>query len=511
VQPSAVPQSVAEKQLCPPQALSPWVGGLLTAAGIALLLLFLWIAFGRRQQKYDAADKKAGAGPALLAGLPILAALGLALVPFAPDLCDGKWIPVDELAVALMVGGGFLGFLYGLPVVDPEALKKAAATAGTFTRPSTKLETVTDQLVVVATGGVITFALTEGGKFSEFFIWASGLPPGSASQLLGVGILLYFGPIGFVLAYSLTATVGALAFKEAQKALVEAATIVNTFPPFPDLPSEPSPEQIAAAKTIAACDYSSLTTSTDKAAWARAQTVLMNYPEARRAYAEVIAHDTRNASLLVDFAVTIYNDPTIDDIPHVVSLLNEAKAITGAQPPVLLQKRMLALQAVTGLYQPGGYERTIVVVNDWITGPTPTTDFARFYRACAFGQLYESCAPGASPVQGPYVMLGPEDERLLKSIVRSDVEITVAVAKERARNQVRMVIDPTSPLRIQPKDKFLQMLGADDPELCALVDIRTPPPPPQGPRPPRPTIAIPDPMVAPPGALADWIDLNCPT
>ena len=142
--------------------MSSWVGITLSVVGIVLIFLVSWVALGGPAR----IQSRGGSGPKLLSALPVLAALGLVLVPYSPDLCDGRWIPIDELAMAILVGGAFLGFLYGLPAVDTDALKAVGETAGTFTRPSTKLDKITDTLVTVATGGILTYALTQGAQFS---------------------------------------------------------------------------------------------------------------------------------------------------------------------------------------------------------------------------------------------------------------------------------------------------------------------------------------------------------
>ena len=112
-----------------------WLVALLVCLGIALILSLG--AFALRF--FLDQDNERGAGSLILLTLPVLAALGLVLIPFAPGLDTGRWIPVDVLAIAVFVGGAFLGFLYGLPVVDADALKTAGTSAGTFIRPRDSL------------------------------------------------------------------------------------------------------------------------------------------------------------------------------------------------------------------------------------------------------------------------------------------------------------------------------------------------------------------------------------
>ena len=442
------------------------------------------------------------------------------MIYFAPDLCDGRWVPVDVMAGMVFVVGAALGFLYGLPAIDPDALKAAGAASGTFLRPSTKLDKIIDTLLPVGTGALVTYAATQGARFSVFFQHMSGLPQDSASRLLGVAILGFFGPLGFMLAYPLTATIGALTFKYAEEALVEGESVIERFTPLPDLPTEPSEEQKAAAIAVAKIPYASLTNAQQKAVWARAQTLLEHYSLALRAYQDAIALDPQNAGLLVDYAITLYNDPDTKNIGFVLQLLDDAENTAGASASESLRQRMNALRAVAMLYQPAGYVATIYTVNTWIQSGVPTTKLARYYRACAFGQLYEACASTVLPSQPPYVLLDPKDDGRLKFLVHSDIAITLVVAKGTGREQVRMVIDPTSPTRGGPADDDLQMLAADDPILAAQAGLSAPPPPPPPPHPLLPPVAAAEPSPArvplpnplqDPGALATWIDKYCPT
>jgi hypothetical protein len=499
------PATPPAKPVVPPTTPIPaWLVYLLVAAGGALLAVLAAFAVNRRPK----ADPGKDNGPALLATLPVLAALGFGLIPFAPNLGDGRWIPVDIVGLALFIGGALLGFLYGLPVVDPDALKAVGTSAGTFVRPGSKLDKVIDSIMPALTGGVLTYALTQGGHFNAWFIRYAHLPTGSPSELLGLGILVFFTPIGFMLAYTLTSTVGALAFKQAEEVLVQESAIVKAFPAFPDLPDDPKPEQIIAATAIASLPYGSLRTASEKAAWARAQTLLGNYADALPTYQDAIVLDPRNPSLLLDYATCVYNDPAVDDVQLVLDLVARAEQIAGPQAAPDLRKRILAIRAAATLYVTGGYEAVIALVNGWIASPVPTTPFARFYRACAFGQLYEACATVPTPAAPPYAGLNAADATALRDLVHEDVAITIVVAQEKGRDNLRMVIDPNSPLRSRPDDDDLQTLAADDPVLCAQVGVNPAPPPAGAPRPPAPT-TIPNPITAP-GTLAPWIAANCP-
>lgn len=489
----------------PTRPFAGWVGYVLAVVGGVLFAVIAGLAISFR----PGIPGPSRAGPALLAALPVVAALGLLVIPFAPNVDGGRWIPIEVLAVALMVGGSFFGFLYGLPIVDQDAVKAAGASAGTFLRPGTKLDSVIDSILPALTGGVVTFALTQASHFNTMFLHLAQLPTTSSSQLLGIGILAYFTPLGFMLSYTLTSTVGALAFKRAQETLVEQSAMVRSFPSFPDLPLEPTDDQIAAAKTIASRPYVSLLDASEKATWARAQTILENYVDAIRAYQDAIVLDPRNAGLIIDYATAIYNEPSIDDVPFVLQLVSRAETICGAQAPELLRQRIYALKAAAMLYQPGRYEDVIQLVNTWISGPVSATRFARFYRACAFGQLYESCAPAALPAAAPYVTLPGADDVALRALVRNDVALTLIAAQDKGAENVRMVMDPASP-RVNADDDDLQLLAADDPLLRTVAGLAAPPPPPPAPHPPAPT-QIPNPLLAPPGTLATWIAANCPT
>ncbi|GAC1534736.1 MAG: hypothetical protein NVS2B17_04160 [Candidatus Velthaea sp.] len=495
---------------------------ILGGAGTLVLFVLIFAAFGNR-------DPSQSIGPAVVAVLPFLVALGLITIPFAPNLGDGRWVAVDVLAVALFVVGAFFGYLYGLPVTDPDALKATGTAAGTFLRPSSKLDKVIDNLLPALTGGLIAYGITQASHFNALFLRLAHLSPGSTSELLGIGLLLYFTPIGFMLSYSLTATVAALAFKQAEESLVFQSAIVTKFPPLPDLPVDPTPEQFVAAKTIADQPYASLREPQQKAAWARAQTILGNFSIALNAYQDAIILDGSNAALIVDYATTIYNAPHIDNVPAVLTELSRAEQIAGPQASPDLRKRMLSLRAAATLYVPGMYESVILLVNDWIDGPIATTRFARYYRACAFGQYYESLPPPAKPPENPRpppakppenprsVQLSNVDFVRLTTLVEADVAATIVMA-DKGREFVRMVIDPTSPLRTYPQDDDLQTLGADDLALCKQAGMMAvpPPSPPPHPIPPVRTLDSPPPASripyppANPGDLVLWINAMCP-
>jgi len=482
-----------------------WSGYVTTAVGAVLFALLGALAFGWR-----AGAAQRGAGPALLATIPLLAFLGLLAIPFAPNLGAGNWIPVEALAVALFVAGAFLGFLYGLPVIDPDAVKAAAASAGTFLRPGTKLDAVIDSIMPVLTGGVLTYAITQAAHFNTVFLRLANLPSNSSSQLLGMAILAYFTPLGFILSYSLTSTVGALAFKRAQETLVLQSDIVRAFPNLPDLPNEPTDDERAAAATIAKVPYASLRGAAEKATWARAQTILKNYPDALKAYQDAIVLDPRNAPLILDYATAIYNEPDIDDVDLVLQQVDRARSLCGPNVPPALQQRINALTAAAKLYKPGSYEDVIVLVNGWISSAVPTTPFARFYRACAFGQLYESNAPAALPNAPPFVTLPPADDAPLKALVRNDVALTLVASPDAGPANVKLVMDPGAG-RTNAQDDDMQLLAADDPQLRAIAGIANVPPAPAPPHPPPPTGVVPDPATAEAGTLGAWIAANCPT
>lgn len=501
--PSAQPASNPVPTLAMPPAVAIGLG----VAGFVVLVVLLATVFGAREGGQNV-------GPGLLGVIPVLATIGLVGIPFAPNLGGGRWVVVDALGVALFVVGCLAGYLYGLPVTDPDALKASGAAAGTFVRPSSKLDKVIDNLLPALTGGVLALGLTQVSHFNSIFLRLAHLPTGSSSELIGITILMYFTPLGFMLAYSLTATVGALAFAHAAVVLVTQNAIVKTFSPLPDLPSSPTDEQRHAAQTIAEQAYTSLRDVSAKAMWARANTILGKYHEAERAYQDAIALDPGNATLLLDYATTIYNDPAIDDPSGVLRLLSHSELLAGgAAAPAELRKRMLALRAATMLYQQGMYESVILLVNEWIAGPIPTTPFARMYRACAFGQYYESLTPAQPPAAGqPLVTLDAADAARLVALVRADIAATIVLAGDRGRENVRMVIDPTSTFRTNPDDDDLQTLAADRPAVATDVGAGVPAPanPPHPPPPVRtapPTFPLPYPPVA--GNLATWLEAHC--
>lgn len=458
-------------------------------------------------------------GTWLLVTLAVLATAGLVIIPFSPHLAQNhRWIPVDAICMAILLGGAFLGFLYGLPVVDTTALA-GAASATTFLRPSSKLEKITDSLMPAATGGILVGAATQIGKFSHFFDSALLLQPGNAASLLGVASLGYFGPIGFMLGYSVTRTIGSDVFKRADEKLVQASSLVQKLPTMPDLPLSPSEQDRAAAQEVCKIPYAALSGASEKAAWARAQTILLNYSDALKAYQDALVLDPRNAPLLMDYAISIYNDPALENtdvtISLVLSLVDQSASVAGPGASPRLQSRINVVRAAAHLYVAGGYETTIEIVNKWILTPAvPLTAMSRFYRACAFGQLYRSCVPAGANVNSvPLVPgVGAQDFQALTSLVQNDLALTLVAAGSAGLEQAVTVIDPSSPGRAQPSnsnDDDLQVLAIDCPALQKQVGVSVTPALPTSPQPPLPK-TMPAPTAVPAGAFAAWVSANCP-
>jgi hypothetical protein len=316
-----------------------------------------------------------------------------------------------------------------------------------------------------------------------------------APRPLGAAMLLFFAPLGFVLAYVFTRTVGTSAFAKYDSALWNSGReIATAIPMLPDVDGDPTDEQRAIALKIVESSLGDLQDDTQRITWGRAQAILGNYAEANLAFTTTYPRCGSDARFLYEFATALYNDPAFDDPEYVLRLAKKGDDIAAkalAQDTVL-RGRLQTLIIATYLYGAGpAYIGAIMAANTLLQSNLQPTKLVRFYRACAFGQLYR-----AGTVSGP---MPQQDQAAIERIINSDVAITIAFGP-RYRLQVTVVIDPSK--RTNPSDDDLQTIAAVSPTLCAQAGVQGPIATPTTPNPP--TLAL------PPGTTIQTLVAQCP-
>lgn len=444
-------------------------------------------------------------GRAIVAAMALgtLVLFGLVAIPFVtlPKANPTGWIEVELIAIGLLVVGGFFGFLFGLPTsVQPSSGSNAQPGGpAPVLRVSTHLEDVTTKIATLLTGVALAQIITIPhyiGLFNTDLQGLLGVHSGTPGSALGVALLLYFPPLGFVISYVIMRVTVSQLFAEADERLQRFGTDqpqIWRAPPLPDIADGATGDQKAAAQSIAAIPYASLTDPDQKATWARANALLGNYSAAERAYQDVRVLDPRNYHAIIDYATVIYNDPQIDDIPQVLSLLDAAeKVCPGTNLDAL--SRLKVLRAAALLYRSGGYEAAILEVNSIInTANMPQPRLTRYYRACGFGQLFWALETGGGPSAGAAAAI--------EHIVLNDSALTLA---QGALGRAQLLLVTTGEGRTNATDNDLQAFARADAPFQNLLQIT----PPAAPAPPAPT---PPTTITDAAIVGGWIAANCPT
>jgi hypothetical protein len=416
--------------------------------------------------------------------------LGLIWIPMVPQLHDQRWVALELAAVGILLSGGFVGFLFGLPRLTdaqpPPPVPGGTATSSpppSLYQPSTNLEQVVDRIATLLAGVALAQIVAIPGyiaQFADFINKALGNGQIESAQVLASGILLYFAPLGFILSFLCTKTIVAPELARADEALVgleRSKSVIDEFPIWPDVPPDPTPEQQAAAQRIAAVPLSTLITASQKATWGRAQMLLNNLENAILAFQQAQALTPGDPQLLADYAQALYMKDA-SNASLALSVAHDAEA--NARPDdYKMRARLRNLIAVCLLYIPGGYEETIVVVNSTLLDPSLALGTRlRFYRACAFGQMWRALAE---------VNPAPEDlQAKLNAIaiqIINDARISLAYAE--LREQFILVTIPSGRDE-DSSDDDLQAFGRANPQYRSLLGITDPIPAPTTPTPPMP-------------------------
>jgi hypothetical protein len=458
-----------------------WVFVLLVASGVAFLLLQIKIGS-------ESADwRRSSSVLCVLFGTLIVGLFSPTLLPLQ-NVHD--WMILDLVAFGSAFAAGLFGFLFGLP----KTVVSASQPDGAILTPSTNLESVADGLTKYITGAAFASLAVAASYVDHAGVIVQHALAGAPEwgRIAADSMIVTYGVIGFLLSYVLTRTVGSFEFLQADRRVLDQAygTIRAILP---DVGDQASDEQKALAAKVAAYPFSAMQTIDEQLSWARAQTILKAWDKARVAYAMLYGSNPTNATVLIEYATALYNDPSFDNCPFILDLAERALAIPNISDDV--RSRIAALRAATYLYVKGGYVQSITIVNDALalgaTSPTflPTKTM-HFYRACGFGQLYRAYRP----------FVPPAGDQVAQRIIM-DCTVTVGFGPKYSAD-ILGVCNGSGSGAGDSKDDDLQAFAAANPTLQALLNIQAPP---------APDPATAPPQVPIPGNLSpDAFAASCP-
>lgn len=238
-------------------------------------------------------------------------------------------------ALACLVFGGTLGFLFGIPrVLQPTP---QSGTTGSNQQPgsstdatlapvyqqqvNTGLERVSEWLTTMLVGlglaqlGSISTFLDKGGTALE-----SVFGTGAYAKPFGQGLLVFFSLAGFLGSYMMTRLVVASAFGRADTrpitsvairanlTMEETIALNNSRMSFGEGGSELSGTAQVAAQKILNLPFESLETPYDFALWGKAQLEHKDFKNAVRAYARASSLATYDVEVQFEYAVALSQD-----------------------------------------------------------------------------------------------------------------------------------------------------------------------------------------------------------
>jgi tetratricopeptide (TPR) repeat protein len=335
----------------------------------------------------------------LLGGL----AFGLSLL--GSSKCFVKCAPgLDLIALGFFVISSVVGMLFALTKYAEGSAPASSNDTGPFQPlPNTNLQKVSDWLTTLITGVTLSQIVLVPRyirTFAEFL--QSNMGVGNQSQLFAAGMVLYFPALGFVFGYFAQRLVYNNALAVADRGLSEdqRREILGAFgdkQKFLDIPLNPTPEQLAAAKKAVEVPLSRLETAADKASWARAQSILKNWNEAILGFQQAVVLQPTDVPLLEDYANALYSAKK--DSADVVAVLARAESLIHGDPDTLA--RVLANMAAAYLYAPGGYVGALAAINRVLdSSGLPKRALDYFYRACANGQKWRDVPQDQAEVRG---------------------------------------------------------------------------------------------------------------
>lgn len=467
------------------------VGVLLVVAGITWLLqwVFSKSAMDRRQRD-------------VLAAMVGLYVLGMAVPPFLPLRGVSDWVVIDFVALMTSLGAAFFGFLFGLPQTiqtsggpaTPDSASGAMRVGAYRARPSTNLETVAEQLTKFITGAAFASIALAAGYIDRFGTLVAGSltqPAPPAASIIGDMVLVGYATLGFTISYIVTRTELSLAFRQADAELLNEAS-ARISEELPDIgPADVTNELRTIAKRIATIPFESLRYDEERLTWSRAQAIVGDWAKARTGYAKLYAARMKDPDIIIEYATAVYNDDPRGEHDLVLSLLKSAAGVAGTDSR--RRSRIDALTAAAYLYVSGGYVSTIETVNASLELGVEASRNLRYYRACAFGQLYRAYTDARR-------LTKPDEDQITKRITNDSV-ITAAFGDTYRKE----LIDVVFPSKDSPEDDDLQAFASTHPEYVRRVlGVTTDPPPYPKPRPNgEPRLVTPLPGGKTPAQLAE--------
>jgi tetratricopeptide (TPR) repeat protein len=471
-----------------------WLADLFVAAaaiGLVLLLRRLGIAYSNRVR---AVIQNVGVTVALL----IAVTVGFYAVTIAPPLLKHDTANAAQLiALGLLSVGAVIGFLFGLPKVADDsapittntstppangstATAASGSAAGARLHVNTNLQKVSDWLTTVITGLALTQLLDVPTHIKDLSAYLGGglggANPSDGVYAIALGMVLYFPTIGFLLGYIATRTVLTRTFDEVDRSLTftpDERAKVDALPRLIELPDAPSNDDLAAARKIAQADPTTLTTAEEKAAYARALTLLGKFEQAIPWYQQALALTPNDARLLEQYAFALFDDQD-SDAWQMVPVLERALSLS--QGDLTAKARITTNLILTWLYvQPDGFVRAIDLANTFIADTSlDKRPIVFFYRACAYGQLYSALKQGRN-ISGavPSTDLG-----VVAKQIQEDTDAALAMAPS-LRSQFYLVTQSQAkqPGRDESADDDLASFARDFPAYKQRVcgDTTAPP------------------------------------
>lgn len=327
--------------------------------------------------------------------------------------------------LACMTGGGFLGFLFGIPRSsgsgDADARPAKGVTSGAVV--NTNLERISDWLTSIIVGGTVTqlanipdWMLRFGRLYHKLLSPTGASPMGGDWVLAGIASTVLFIVIGFLSAYLITKLYLVGALKRADDPTVQQITRISTLSTvemealeaaplhYGDIGDEFDLQAREAAGKIRGLDLSVLTNWRDVRVWAKAQLALAGdletQPEgggasvavrnALEGYVKAIELAPDDAETRLGYAIALHLARSRRG--HILTQLERARAtIMPITSPDLRKNIYKSLvYALLYLKKPESFEKALCAVREYYG----TTDVGEssgllFNVACAYGQAYQ--------------------------------------------------------------------------------------------------------------------------
>lgn len=432
---------------------------------VAMLLFALVVTETLGADRAQGPDDRDMQAPTVIGGALLLFGLvtGLLLLLVCAGPCDIAGLGL--IALGFFVVGSIVGMLFALTkYAEPTPGTDGAMPGGDGAfapRPNTNLQKVSDWLTTSITAITLSQIVVIPGYIQHFATFLqSNLDVGRYAAPIAAGMALYFPALGFVFGYFAQRLVFNRALVIADRGLTKSQR-ASVDSPFTnrqrllEIPLEPTPEQIATAKSVVAIPLESLTSASDKASWARAQAILKSSDQAIIGFRAAIALDPNNLNILEDYANILYQADK--DPNEVISILDQAQKLALNNPKALA--RILGNKALAYLYVPDGYKMALSILDDMLSSPDlPKRGLDYYYRACAYGQKWQATQESGTRAD-------------LATKIKDDTRTSLNLDPQ-LKSWFRTVSDPndTSPDK-DPEDNDLEAFAAQDAEYRQLIGM----------------------------------------